>query len=84
VKRRDLERHVRRHGARLLQEGGNHSFWGFDAEHSTAGPSSPGDRLQARAQDLCRPRNPAAHRAALSFGASPEEALLEVAKTKEA
>lgn len=28
VKRRDLERHLRAHGARLLREGGNHSFWG--------------------------------------------------------
>jgi hypothetical protein len=29
VKRRDLERHLREHGARQLREGGNHSFWGF-------------------------------------------------------
>jgi hypothetical protein len=38
VKRRALERHLREHGARLLREGGNHSFWGFDAERSTAVP----------------------------------------------
>jgi predicted RNA binding protein YcfA (HicA-like mRNA interferase family) len=38
VKRRDLERHLRDQGARLLREGGNHSFWGFDAERSTAVP----------------------------------------------
>ena len=38
VKRRDLERHLRDHGARLLREGGNHSFWGFDAERSSAVP----------------------------------------------
>jgi hypothetical protein len=38
VKRRDLERHLRNHGATLLREGGNHSFWGFDAERSTAVP----------------------------------------------
>jgi predicted RNA binding protein YcfA (HicA-like mRNA interferase family) len=38
VKRRDLERHLRSHGARLLREGGNHSFWGLDAERSTAVP----------------------------------------------
>jgi mRNA interferase HicA len=38
VKRRDLERHLRAQGARLLREGGNHSFWGFDAERSTAVP----------------------------------------------
>jgi mRNA interferase HicA len=38
VKRRDLERHLRAHRARLVREGGNHSFWGFDAERSTAVP----------------------------------------------
>jgi mRNA interferase HicA len=38
VKRRVLERHLRDHGVRLLREGGNHSFWGFDAERSTALP----------------------------------------------
>ena len=38
MKRRDLERHLRARGARLLREGGNHSFWGFDAERSTAVP----------------------------------------------
>jgi mRNA interferase HicA len=38
VKRRDLERHLRAHGARLLREGGSHSFWGFDAERSSAVP----------------------------------------------
>jgi len=26
------------HGARLLREGGNHSYWGFDAGRSTAVP----------------------------------------------
>jgi mRNA interferase HicA len=38
VKRRDLERHLRAHGATLLREGGKHSFWGFDSERSTAVP----------------------------------------------
>ena len=38
MKRRDLERHLRDHGARLLREGGNHSYWGIDAERSTAVP----------------------------------------------
>jgi len=38
VKRRDLERHLREHGVQLLREGGNHSFWGLDAERSTAVP----------------------------------------------
>jgi mRNA interferase HicA len=38
LKRRELERHLTVHGARLLREGGNHSFWGFDAGRSTAVP----------------------------------------------
>jgi mRNA interferase HicA len=38
VKRRDLERHLRSHGARLLREGGEHSYWGFDPGRSTAVP----------------------------------------------
>jgi len=36
VKRRDLERHLRDHGAHLIREGARHSFWGFDADRSTA------------------------------------------------
>lgn len=38
MKRRELERHLRDHGIKLLREGGNHSFWGIDAERSTAVP----------------------------------------------
>jgi mRNA interferase HicA len=38
VKRRDLERHLLANGVQLLREGGNHSFWGFDAERSSAVP----------------------------------------------
>jgi hypothetical protein len=38
VKRRVLEQHLRKHGARPLREGGKHSYWGFDAERSTAVP----------------------------------------------
>lgn len=38
MKRRELERHLQAHGARLLREGGNHSFWGFEPERSTAVP----------------------------------------------
>lgn len=38
MKRRDLERHLTDHGARLLREGASHSFWGLDAERSTAVP----------------------------------------------
>ena len=38
MKRRDLERHLREHGAQPLREGGRHSYWGFDPERSTAVP----------------------------------------------
>jgi mRNA interferase HicA len=38
VKRRDLERHLTNNGARLLREGGSHSYWGIDAERSAAVP----------------------------------------------
>jgi mRNA interferase HicA len=38
VKRCDLERHLREHGARELRGGARHSWWGFDAERSTAVP----------------------------------------------
>ncbi|MEO8968823.1 MAG: type II toxin-antitoxin system HicA family toxin [Solirubrobacteraceae bacterium] len=38
MKRRDVERHLREHGARLLREGANHSFWGFNADRSSAVP----------------------------------------------
>jgi len=38
LKRRDLERHLRTHGASLLRGGANHSYWGFDPERSTAVP----------------------------------------------
>lgn len=38
MKRRDLERHLREHGAILLREGGNHSYWGFSPGRSTAVP----------------------------------------------
>jgi mRNA interferase HicA len=41
VKRRDLERHLRAHGAELLREGANHSVWaigGPDSERISAVP----------------------------------------------
>ena len=55
MKRRDLERHLRAHGARLLREGGNHSFWGFDAERSTAVPRHREIDYRLVPQDLRRP-----------------------------
>ncbi|MGH2987407.1 MAG: type II toxin-antitoxin system HicA family toxin [Solirubrobacterales bacterium] len=38
MKRRDLERHLREHGARKLREGGRHSFWCADDGRTTAIP----------------------------------------------
>lgn len=38
MKRRQLERHLRSHAAKLLREGGAHSYWGFDSGRSTAVP----------------------------------------------
>lgn len=38
MKRRDLERHLRRHGARLIREGGSHSVWGVAEGRTTAIP----------------------------------------------
>ena len=62
VKRRDLERHLRAQGARLLREGGNHSYWGFDAERSTAVPRHREIDHQLARKDLRRPRYRAAER----------------------
>jgi mRNA interferase HicA len=66
VKRRDLKRHLRAHGAQLLCEGGNHSFWGFDAEHSSAVPRHR--EIDFRLANLRRSWNPAAERVALMPG----------------
>jgi hypothetical protein len=41
VKRRDLERHLRRHGAECLREGSRHSVWtigGTDSERIATVP----------------------------------------------
>lgn len=38
MKRRVLLQHLEANGAKLLREGGNHSFWGFDAGLATAVP----------------------------------------------
>lgn len=39
MKRRDLERHLRAHGCRLIDEGANHSKWGVhDGPRQTAVP----------------------------------------------
>jgi predicted RNA binding protein YcfA (HicA-like mRNA interferase family) len=59
LKRRDLERHLREHGAQLLREGGSHSFWGFDAERSTAVPRHREIDFRLAKEDLRRPRHSA-------------------------
>jgi hypothetical protein len=47
VKREELPRHPRRHGCRLLREGGNHSVWGEpDERPADVDPTAPrGERL---------------------------------------
>lgn len=54
MKRRDLERHLRAHGATLLREGGNHSFWGSST--LIARPPSPRHREIAYplARKICK------------------------------
>ncbi len=75
MKRRDLERHLREHGAQLLREGGNHSYWGFDAERSTAVPRHReiGYGLARKiCKDLSIRRRPArADHAGVSWAAKP-------------
>lgn len=58
MKRRELERHLRDHGVKLLREGGNHSFWGIDAERSTAVPRHR--QIDHRSEDLQGPGDPSA------------------------
>jgi len=41
------------HGATLLREGGNHSFWGFDVERSTAIPRHR-EIAYALARKICK------------------------------
>lgn len=52
MKRRNLERHLKKHGARLLREGGRHSYWGMDAERSTSVPRHHEIAYPAGAYDL--------------------------------
>jgi mRNA interferase HicA len=53
VKRRQLERHLRKHGARLLREGGRHSYWGIDSERSAAVPRHK-EIAYPLARSICR------------------------------
>lgn len=53
MKRRDLERHLKKHGARLLREGGRHSYWGMDAERSTSVPRH-GEIAYPLARAICK------------------------------
>jgi len=53
VKRRDLVRHLQRYKAKLLREGGNHSYWGIDAERSAAVPRHS-EIPYPLARDICK------------------------------
>lgn len=53
MKRRQLERHLRKHGAQLLREGGRHSYWGINAERSAAVPRHK-EIAYPLARSICR------------------------------
>jgi hypothetical protein len=55
VKRRDLERHLRAHGARVLDEGANHTRWARGS-HRSAVPRHR-DIGTGLARAICRQLN---------------------------
>lgn len=48
MKRRDLERHLRAHGAELLREGANHSVWAIGGPDSERIAAVPPGQLQGK------------------------------------
>lgn len=66
MKRRDLERHLREHGCRLVDEGGRHSKWGAQRNPAHRCASPPRDRLRACPSDLQSARRSATHRPSLT------------------
>jgi hypothetical protein len=53
VKRRQLERHVRAHGARPIDEGGNHTRWGGPKGERSAIPRH-NELGYGLARDICK------------------------------
>lgn len=53
MKRRDLLRHLQQHEAKLLREGGSHSYWGIDRERSASVPRHR-EIPYPLARDICK------------------------------
>ncbi len=54
AKRRDLERHLRVHGARLLREGGDHSIWISEANGGRAAVPRHRELRSVTVRSICR------------------------------
>jgi len=54
MKRRDLERHLREHGCKLLREGGNHSVYWNPADRRTSSVPRHREVSDLLARKICR------------------------------
>jgi mRNA interferase HicA len=54
VKRLDLERHLREHGAAFLREGGSHSIWWNPANRKTTSVPRHREINEFTARKICR------------------------------
>ena len=55
MKRRDLLRHVRQHGCRLVREGGEHAIWENPATHQRASVPRHSEIPEFTAARICKP-----------------------------
>jgi predicted RNA binding protein YcfA (HicA-like mRNA interferase family) len=54
MKRRDLLRHLRRHGCRFVREGGSHSIWGNPANGRRTAVPRHREIAEPTAADICK------------------------------
>ena len=54
MKRRDLLRHLRQHGCRLVREGGEHSIWENPATHRRTSVPRHNEILEFTAVRICK------------------------------
>ena len=54
MKRRDLLRHLRQHGCRLVREGGEHSMWENPATHRRTSVPRHNEILEFTAARICK------------------------------
>jgi mRNA interferase HicA len=54
MKRRDLLRHLRQHGCRLLREGGEHSIWENPTTHRRTSVPRHSEIFEFTATRICR------------------------------